>query len=135
MSRPKNEDGTPAPTAEYAAWLAAEVEAAGVTPEDAGYERITHWRAFKRGELTVSAASAYAQALRKKKVMMPPPITQVLDKEDYEWIILGRALREVNEAQWLRLLETLRLVAGAAQRGLDQLANAEALVSEARRKK
>jgi hypothetical protein len=134
MARTADDDTTPV-APEYATWLGDEVKRAKVTPEDAGYERITHWRAFTRGELTLSAARAYAQALRRKKVLMPPPTVQVLDKEDYEWITLGRALREVHEVQWRQLLDTLRLVAGAAQKGLDQLANAEALVAEARRKK
>jgi hypothetical protein len=136
MSRSKQSDGPLPPAPEYAKWLATEVEKARISPKEVGYTRVTHWRSFSApDQLTASAAFAYMRALRKKRVFMPPPLVQVLDAEDYEWITLGRALREVNRSQWQALLETVRIVAGAARDGLGHVAAAEELVMKARQNK
>lgn len=101
------------PTAEYLELLFQRARAANITPNDIGYKsgsalETRLFRMGERGDPSVTAANAYARELEKRGVHMPPPVVAIIDDEDYEWISLGRQLREANQGQFTLLLTALR---------------------------
>lgn len=104
----------------------------GVTWKDAGYKSpMPHTRMFGTGKryVTLGAANAYARALRDRGEPMPPPILQVIDQEDYEWITLGRAMRENNPNEYEMMCAVLRQYGKASEEALALKAKFVDLVS------
>jgi hypothetical protein len=88
-----------------------------------GYSAMTTSRVINgRGKATMSAADEAARALREVGVDMPPPMVRVIDRDDYEWLQAGRALREAAPDLWRRVLDAVHSIgAERLTKSMDQL--------------
>lgn len=73
-------------------------------------------------------ANRYAAAVRLKGGQVPPAWVQVLDEEDYEWISLGRELRESREDYFSTMLAVLRKLAPSSTDIVSAFATLEQLL-------
>lgn len=129
MGRPEREDDdSPVPTGRYLRLLQEYCERLGIRPEDVGFSRQTAHRLFKTDRPTLSAANKFAEAVRKKGGKMPPAHVAILDEVDYEWITMGRELREAAEERFSDVVEILRLYVNAARESSQAMSRLKQLV-------
>lgn len=132
MGRAKG-DELPRPAPKYIALLQRLVEEHGVKPRDVGRTKMTYSRFFgdaKEKTQTLAMANRFAEAVRKKGGNVPPSWVQVLDKEDYEWITLGRELRESREDHFVTMLNVLRTLAPSSREVVQAIAKLEELAAK-----
>jgi hypothetical protein len=126
--------GQPVPSPSYVALLKKRWDATfgegGKTAVKAGKSEHTYGRIFNRRKPSLKAVLAFARALTREGVSMPPPVVAVVDDEDYEWIKIGRHLRAAAPGRYREVLGLLRDAGGRdAQETRDAEAEMEAMVS------
>jgi hypothetical protein len=97
----------------YLERLVERAKEAGISASDIGYggKDVLLHRLQRGGSASVAAANAVARALTRRGISTPPPVVAVIDNTDYEWIDLGRKLREGNISQFTLVLTALRAAA------------------------
>lgn len=105
--------------------------AGGAAAKKAGRSAQTFSRTFNGvGKPTIRSANRFARALREAGCKVPPPWTPVIDEIDWEWIELGRNLKEASPEKFATLLHLLRIEGGASQTALDIHATIEKIVAK-----
>lgn len=97
---------------EYLDLIAKRLKTTPVDPSDVGSRSgavLGHrLRKQEPGKISVAMVNAIARALSKRGVPTPPPMVAVIDDDDYQWIELGRSVREANKPLWTFVMAQLK---------------------------